>query len=154
MNDSAARAVRSKRDSSLRVASRLVRDGCAQGFVSAGNTGAVMATAKMVQGMVPGVDRPALSGVFPSASGSPVVIVDVGANVDCSPQMLAILRPAAVEPVKAILSTPAWRTRCSPTSRPAGTMLTTASQEESTGWVSDGRLGWSYFRDGQTYVER
>src|SRR5438445_2614358 len=89
MNDSAARAVRSKRDSSLRVASRLVRDGCAQGFVSAGNTGAVMATAKMVQGMVPGVDRPALSGVFPSASGSPVVIVDVGANVDCSPQMLA-----------------------------------------------------------------
>ncbi len=89
MNDSAARAVRSKRDSSLRVASRLVRDGCAQGFVSAGNTGAVMATAKMVQGVVPGVDRPALSGVFPTAGGSPVVMVDVGANVDCSPRMLA-----------------------------------------------------------------
>ena len=48
MHDSAARAVRSKRDSSMRVASRLVRDGCAQGFVSAGNTGAVMATAKVV----------------------------------------------------------------------------------------------------------
>jgi glycerol-3-phosphate acyltransferase PlsX len=89
MNDSAARAVRSKRDSSLRVASRLVRDGCAQGFVSAGNTGAVMATAKIVQGVVPGVDRPALSGVFPTAGGSPVVMVDVGANVDCSPRMLA-----------------------------------------------------------------
>lgn len=88
MNDSAARAVRSKRDSSLRVASRLVREGCAQGFVSAGNTGAVMATAKMVQGMVPGVDRPALSGVFPTVIGSPVVMVDVGANVDCSPRML------------------------------------------------------------------
>ena len=89
MHDSAARAVRSKRDSSLRVASRLVRDGCAQGFVSAGNTGAVMATAKMVQGVVPGVDRPALSGVFPTISGSPVVMLDVGANVDCSPHMLA-----------------------------------------------------------------
>jgi glycerol-3-phosphate acyltransferase PlsX len=59
MNDSAARAVRSKRDSSMRVASRLVRDGCAQGFVSAGNTGAVMATAKMVQGVVPHLERTA-----------------------------------------------------------------------------------------------
>src|SRR5207302_10919687 len=88
MNDSAAKAVRSKRDSSLRVASRLVRDGCAQGFVSAGNTGAVMATAKMVQGVVPGVDRPALAGVLPTVEGTPVVLVDVGANVDCTPQML------------------------------------------------------------------
>ncbi len=74
----------------MRVASRLVRDGVAQGFVSAGNTGAVMATAKMVQGVVPGVDRPALAGVFPTVvKGSPVVVVDVGANVDCSPRMLA-----------------------------------------------------------------
>jgi glycerol-3-phosphate acyltransferase PlsX len=90
MEDSAAKAVRSKRDSSLRVASRLVRDGVAQGFVSAGNTGAIMATAKMVQGVVPGVDRPALAGILPTAvKGSPVVVVDVGANVDCSPRMLA-----------------------------------------------------------------
>ena len=89
MEDSAAKAVRTKRDSSMRVASRLVRDGCAQGFVSAGNTGAVMATAKMVQGVVPGVDRPALLGVFPTMQGNPVVLVDVGANVDCSPEMLA-----------------------------------------------------------------
>jgi phosphate acyltransferase len=90
MDDSAARAVRAKRDSSMRVASRLVRDGMAHGFVSAGNTGAVMATAKMVQGVVPGVDRPALAGAFPTiVKGSPVVVVDVGANVDCSPRMLA-----------------------------------------------------------------
>jgi phosphate acyltransferase len=90
MDDSAARAVRSKRDSSMRIASRLVRDGIAQGFVSAGNTGAVMATAKMVQGVVPGVDRPALAGAFPTiVKGSPVVVVDVGANVDCSGRMLA-----------------------------------------------------------------
>ena len=89
MHDSAARAVRTKRDSSLRVASRLVRDGCAQGFVSAGNTGAVMATAKVVLGLVPGVDRPASVGVLPTVEGSPVLLADVGANVDCSPRMLA-----------------------------------------------------------------
>src|SRR3977135_2443914 len=88
MEDSAARAVRTKRDSSLRVASRLVRDGVAQGFVSAGNTGAVMATAKTVQGMLPGVDRPALASAFPTLKGRPVVVVDVGANVDSSPRML------------------------------------------------------------------
>jgi glycerol-3-phosphate acyltransferase PlsX len=88
MEDSAARAVRAKRDSSIRVASRLVRDGQAQGFVSAGNTGAVMATAKMVQGVVPGVERPALVGILPTVGRSPVLLVDVGANVDCSPRML------------------------------------------------------------------
>jgi phosphate acyltransferase len=72
------------------VASRLVRDGVAQGFMSAGNTGAIMATAKMVQGVVPGVDRPALAGILPTiVKGSPVVVVDVGANVDCSPRMLS-----------------------------------------------------------------
>lgn len=89
MEDRAARAFRTKRDSSLRVASRLVREGLAQGFVSAGNTGAVMATAKMVQGVVQGVDRPALAGIFPTMEGPPVVVIDVGANVDCSPRMLA-----------------------------------------------------------------
>jgi glycerol-3-phosphate acyltransferase PlsX len=89
MEESAAKAVRSKRDSSMRVASRLVRDGCAQGFVSAGNTGAVMATAKMVQGVVPGVERPAILGLLPTMEGKPVVLVDVGANVDCTPEMLA-----------------------------------------------------------------
>ena len=88
MEDS-AKAFRTKRDSSIRVASRLVHDGEAQGLVSAGNTGAVMATAKLVQGMVPGVDRPALGGAFPTAVGKPVVVLDLGANVDCSPRMLA-----------------------------------------------------------------
>jgi glycerol-3-phosphate acyltransferase PlsX len=89
MEDSAARSVRAKRDSSIRVASRLVRDGVVQGLVSAGNTGAVMATVKTVQGMVHGVDRPALTAVFPTVKGTPAVMMDVGANVDCSPQMLA-----------------------------------------------------------------
>src|ERR1700722_9470262 len=89
MEDSAAKAVRTKKDSSIRVACRLVRDGDAQGVVSAGNTGAVMATAKIVQGVIRGVTRPALAGALPSLTGSPVVFLDVGANVDCKPEMLA-----------------------------------------------------------------
>lgn len=89
MEDSAGKALRTKKDSSIRVASRLVRDGVAHGVVSAGNTGAVMATAKMVQGMIHGVDRPALAQAFPTLKGTPAVIVDVGANVDCEPRMLA-----------------------------------------------------------------
>jgi glycerol-3-phosphate acyltransferase PlsX len=88
MEDSASKAVRAKKDSSIRVASRLVREGTAQCVVSAGNTGAVMATAKMVQGMLPGVDRPALASAFPTLHGS-AVMLDVGANVDSSPEMLA-----------------------------------------------------------------
>ena len=89
MEDSAARAMRAKRDSSIRVACRLVHEGIAQGVVSAGNTGAVMATSKIVLGMLPGVERPALASALPTVKGSPVVMVDVGANVDCSPRMLA-----------------------------------------------------------------
>jgi len=89
MEDSAAKAVKTKKDSSIRVASRLVRDGAADGVVSAGNTGAVMATAKIVQGMVPGVNRPALASALPSLTGKPVVLLDVGANVDSKPEMLA-----------------------------------------------------------------
>jgi phosphate acyltransferase len=83
-----ARAVKSKRDSSMRVGLRLVKDGNAQGFVSAGNTGAAMVTAKMVLGVIPGVDRPALATVFPTAANTATIMLDVGANVDCKPQNL------------------------------------------------------------------
>ena len=89
MDDTAGKALRSKKDSSIRAASRLVREGIAQGVVSAGNTGAVMATAKMMQGTLPGVDRPALASAFPTLSGRSAVMLDVGANVDCTPKMLA-----------------------------------------------------------------
>ncbi len=89
MDDSAGKAVRAKKDSSIRVASRLVKTGEAQGVVSAGNTGAVMATAKMVQGMLRGVDRPALASAFPTVKGTSAVMLDVGANVDCTGKMLA-----------------------------------------------------------------
>jgi phosphate acyltransferase len=106
MEDSAAKAVRTKRDSSMRVASRLVRDGCAQAMVSAGNTGAVMATAKMVQGVVPGVERPALVGIFPTMEKKPVVLVDVGANVDCDPELLAQFAVMAEIYSRKVLHTP------------------------------------------------
>jgi glycerol-3-phosphate acyltransferase PlsX len=89
MEDSAGKAMRAKKDSSIRVACRLVREGAAQGVVSAGNTGAVMATAKIVQGMLRGVDRPALGAPFPTVKGGSAVMLDVGANVDCSAKMLA-----------------------------------------------------------------
>src|SRR2546423_3345909 len=86
MHDKAAQAVRSKRDSSMRVGLRLVREGRAQGFVTAGNTGAAMATAKLVLGGLPGVDRPALAAVFPTTTaGKATILIDVGANVDSKP---------------------------------------------------------------------
>src|SRR5664280_3150407 len=88
MHEKAAQAVRTKRDSSLHVGLRLVRDGKAAGFVTAGNTGAAMATAKMVLGAIPGVDRPALAAVFPTAQGTATILIDVGANVDSKPQNL------------------------------------------------------------------
>ena len=83
MDEKAAHAVRTKRDSSMRVGLKMVRERKAAGFVTAGNTGAAMATAKMVLGALPGVDRPALATPMPSATGSPCVLLDVGANVDC-----------------------------------------------------------------------
>src|ERR1700752_2577440 len=83
MDEKAAHAVRTKRDSSLRVGLKLVRDRKVAGFVTAGNTGAAMATAKMVLGALPGVDRPALAAVFPTAPGTAAILLDVGANVDC-----------------------------------------------------------------------
>jgi len=88
MDDKAVQAVRAKRDSSIRVGIRLVREGKADGFVTAGNTGAAMATAKMVLGAIPGVDRPALAAVFPTALGTGAMLLDVGANVDCKPNNL------------------------------------------------------------------
>lgn len=88
MDDKAVQAVRAKRDSSMRVGLRLVREGEGTAFITAGNTGAAMATAKMVLGGLPGVDRPALVAVVPTAIGSVCTLLDVGANVDCKPHNL------------------------------------------------------------------
>src|SRR5579863_10154738 len=88
MDEKAAHAVRTKRDSSLRVGLKLVREGKCAGFVTAGNTGAAMATSQMVLGGLPGVDRPALATPMPTSKGNPCVLLDVGANVDCKAQNL------------------------------------------------------------------
>jgi len=91
MHEKAVQAVRTKRDSSMHVGLRLVKEKRAVGFVTAGNTGAAMAAAKMVLGALPGVDRPALANVFPTSAGKskPSILIDVGANVDSKPQNLA-----------------------------------------------------------------
>jgi len=88
MDDKAAQAVRSKRDSTMRVGLKMVREGRAAGFFTAGNTGAAMATAKMVLGMLAGVERPALATILPTAHHGPSLLLDVGANVDSDPDNL------------------------------------------------------------------
>jgi glycerol-3-phosphate acyltransferase PlsX len=82
MDELPAYALRGKKDSSMRVALNLVHDGVAQACVSAGNTGALMATARFVLKMLPGVDRPAILFPIPSQLGV-VHVLDLGANVDC-----------------------------------------------------------------------
>ena len=84
MGETPSQALRRKRDSSMRVAAELVRDGEAVAFVSAGNTGAAMAIAMFTLGVLPGVDRPAIAVVLPNLRGR-TVLLDAGANVDPKP---------------------------------------------------------------------
>ncbi len=88
MEDYPAKVLRSKKDSSISVAAEQVRSGRAAGLVSAGNTGAVMATSLKVLGRIPGVHRPAVAQVFPTIDGKHTLLLDVGANVDSTPEML------------------------------------------------------------------
>lgn len=87
MDDKPAEALRQKKDSSIQVCCRLVREGKADGVVSAGNSGASVACGMFVIGRIRGVERPALASVVPSEKG-PVVLLDVGANVDSRPHHL------------------------------------------------------------------
>lgn len=80
-------ALKNKKDSSMRVAINLVKSGEASACVSAGNTGALMATARFVLKTLPGIDRPAIAGVFPSQKGK-AYILDLGANADCTAEQL------------------------------------------------------------------
>lgn len=89
MDEAVATSVRRKKKSSLRIGTKLVAEGRADGFVSAGNTGAVMVTAKMVLGMLPGVDRPALAAMIPTKAQRPTLLLDVGANAECKAHHLA-----------------------------------------------------------------
>lgn len=87
MAEHPANAVRKKKDSSLVVGCRLVKEGKAQGFFSAGSTGACLAAGTLVIGRIKGIVRPALATVVPSPV-KPVVLCDVGANADCKPEYL------------------------------------------------------------------
>lgn len=88
MGEHPAGAVRSKKDSSIVVGCRLVKEGRAQGFFSAGSTGACLSAGTLVMGRIKGVKRPALGQVIPSYK-KPTLLMDVGANADCKPEYLA-----------------------------------------------------------------
>lgn len=103
MHESPAKALKNKKDSSMRVAINLVHDGLADACVSAGNTGALMATAKFVLKMIPGIDRPAIISTVPSIFGHTHVL-DLGANVDCTAEHLYQFAVMGTELVKAVES--------------------------------------------------
>lgn len=87
MDESPQSALKNKKDSSMRVAINLVKSGEANACVSAGNTGALMATARFVLKTLPGIDRPAIAGILPTQKGR-VYMLDLGANADCTPEHL------------------------------------------------------------------
>ena len=87
MDESPLKAVRKKKDASIRVAFDLVKKGDANAVVSAGNSGATLAAGVLTLGRVKGVERPTIAGIFPGEKGH-VVLIDMGANVDCRPAQL------------------------------------------------------------------
>ncbi len=89
MEDKATSVLKEKKDSSMRVAAQLVREGRAHGVVSMGHTGAAMVASSMVIGRLDGVDRPGLASVMPNRQGRPTVLIDVGSNVDCRAEHIA-----------------------------------------------------------------
>jgi glycerol-3-phosphate acyltransferase PlsX len=88
MDEPPAQAMRYKKDSSMRVAVNLVKSGAAHACVSAGNTGALMAISRFVLKTLPGIDRPAIATVLPNMKGGYTTVLDLGANVDCTPEQL------------------------------------------------------------------
>jgi len=88
MEEPPAQALRAKKDSSMRVAVNLVKSGEAHAAVSAGNTGALMAISRFVLKTIPGIDRPAIATVLPNMKGGYTYVLDLGANVDCTPEQL------------------------------------------------------------------
>lgn len=101
MNDAPALALRNKKDSSMRVAINLIKDGEADAAVSAGNTGALMATGRFVLRMLPGIDRPAICTAIPAVNGH-TYMLDLGANIDSSAQHLYQFAVMGTELVRAI----------------------------------------------------
>jgi glycerol-3-phosphate acyltransferase PlsX len=101
MDDSPAKVLRGKRNSSMHLAIGLVRDGKADACVSAGNTGALMAIARLLLKTIPGIDRPAIIGIVPSMHGHTHVL-DLGANVDCTAKHLYQFAVMGYELVRAV----------------------------------------------------
>jgi len=101
MDESPSKALKNKKDSSMRVAINLVHNGQADACVSAGNTGALMATARFVLKMIPGIDRPAIISTLPSIYGHTHVL-DLGANVDCTAEHLFQFAVMGTELVRAV----------------------------------------------------
>src|ERR1700730_15539572 len=107
MHEGPASGLRGKKDSSMRVAVNLVKDGAAQACVSAGNTGALMAISRFVLKMLPGIDRPAIASQLPTRKGV-ITVLDLGANVNCTPEQLvqfAVMGSALVAAVDGIART-------------------------------------------------
>ena len=88
MDDDPGSSVRTKKDSSLVRAAEAVRDGAASAMVSAGNTGATMASALLRTGRIKGVSRPAIATAIPGPTGTPTVLLDAGANAECKAEWL------------------------------------------------------------------
>lgn len=88
MDEPPAQALRNKKDSSIRVCANLVKDGLASAFVSAGNTGALMAISRFVLKTLDNIDRPAIASALPNMKGKGTLMLDLGANVDCEPTHL------------------------------------------------------------------
>jgi phosphate acyltransferase len=104
MYEPPADALRHKKDSSMRVAINLVKDGSAQACISAGNTGALMAISRFVLKTLPGIDRPAIASQLPTRTGSTTAL-DLGANVNCSPEQLvqfAVMGSALVSAIDGV----------------------------------------------------
>ncbi len=101
MDESPQRALKNKKDSSMRVAINLVKEGVVDACVSAGNTGALMATARFVLKMIPGIERPAIISTLPSVFGH-THMLDLGGNVDCSAEQLYQFAIMGEEVVKAV----------------------------------------------------
>lgn len=102
MGEHPAGAVRAKKDSSIVVGCRLVKEGAVAGFFSAGSTGACLAAATLVVGRVKGVKRPALGQILP-AYARPTMLIDVGANADCKPEYLVQFAQMGVAYMEALM---------------------------------------------------
>ena len=136
MSEPPAESLRRKKDSSMRVAINLVKEGAADACVSAGNTGALMATAKFVLKMLPGIDRPAIIGELPAKGGS-VHMLDLGANTQATPEQLfqyAVMGSIVASditgvdrPRVALLNIGAEDTKGHDTVREAATLLSTSN---------------------------